>query len=68
MLDIGFRCDFLIDQKLIVECKAVRELTDIDKAQLLNYLKMTNLQVGLLINFNVLILKNGIKRLVNNFK
>ena len=68
MLDVGFRCDFIIDGRLIIECKAVKELTEIDKAQLLNYLKLTNLQVGLLINFNVLILKNGIKRLVNNFK
>lgn len=68
MLDVGFRCDFLIDDRLIVECKAVKQLTDIDKAQLLNYLKITNLQVGLIINFNVLILKNGIKRLVNNLK
>ena len=68
MLDVGFRCDFIIDGRLIIECKAVKELTEIDKAQLLNYLKLTNLRVGLLINFNVLILKNGIKRLVNNFK
>ena len=68
MLDVGFRCDFIIDGRLIIECKAVKELTEIDKAQLLNYLKLTNLRVGLLINFNVLILKNDIKRLVNNFK
>jgi len=67
-LDVGFRCDFLVDSRAIVECKAVSSLTEIDEAQLLNYLKAANLQVGLLINFNVKVLKNGIKRMVNNFQ
>lgn len=67
ILTVGFRCDFLIDERLIVECKSVKELVQIDQAQLLNYLKITKFQVGLLINFNVPMLKNGIKRLVNNF-
>jgi GxxExxY protein len=67
ILDVGFRCDFLVDSKVIVECKAVQELTQVDQAKLLNYLKITQLQVGLLINFNVLLLKDGIKRLVNHF-
>ena len=67
ILEVGFRCDFLVDKRVIVECKAVRETTEIDDAQILNYLKVTKLQVGLLINFNVKVLKNGIKRLVNNF-
>ncbi len=66
-LDVGFRCDFLVDEKVIIECKAVKKLTEIDEAQLLNYLKVTNLEVGLLINFNVMILRDGIKRMVNNF-
>jgi len=66
-LDIGFRCDFLVDRRAIVECKAVRELVKIDQAQLLNYLKVTELQVGLLFNFNVLVFKDGIKRMVNKF-
>ena len=66
-LEVGFRCDFLIDKQVIVECKAVKELTPMDHAQLLNYLKITNLQVGLLINFNVRKLTSGIKRVVNNF-
>ena len=66
-LDIGFRCDFLVEDKVIVECKAVKELTSIDQAQLLNYLKISNLHVGLLINFNVLVLKDGIKRMVNDY-
>ncbi|MBN2602402.1 MAG: GxxExxY protein [Candidatus Marinimicrobia bacterium] len=68
VIEKGFRCDFLIDNQLVVECKAGSGLTNIDQAQLLNYLKVTKLQVGLLINFNVPILKNGLKRVVNNFK
>lgn len=68
ILDVGFRCDFLVDKRVIVECKSVEELHPIDGAKLLNYLKITKLQVGLLINFNVLILKEGIRRMVNNFK
>ncbi len=67
-LDVGFRCDFFVENKVIIECKAVRELTNIDEAQLLNYLKIKNLQVGLIINFNTIKVKNGIKRLVNNFQ
>ena len=66
-LDVGFRCDFLVDGHVIVECKAVSAISDIDTAQLLNYLKVTNLHVGLLINFNVRLLKFGIKRMVNDF-
>ena len=66
-LEKGFRCDFLVDGRVIVESKAVKIVTDLDEAQLVNYLKITKLQVGLLINFNVLILKDGIKRMVNNF-
>jgi GxxExxY protein len=67
-LDIGYRCDFLIENKVIVECKAVKELTPIDTAQLLNYLKISHLQAGLLINFNTLKLVTGIKRVVNDFE
>ena len=66
-LDIGFRCDFLVDKRIIVECKSVREVTPLDHAQLLNYLKITNLTVGLLINFNVRKLTDGVQRIVNNY-
>jgi len=66
VLDVGFRCDFLVAIEVIVECKAVQGLTLIDQAKVLNYLKITKLQVGLLINFNVLVLKDGIRRVVNN--
>ena len=68
LLNVGFRCDFLVDSRVIVECKAVTALSEIDQAQLLNYLKVTGLQVGLLIDFNVKMLKTGIKRMVNKFQ
>lgn len=67
-LDPGFRCDFLIEESVIVECKAVKTLHPIDQAQLLSYLRITGLSVGLLINFNVLVLKNGVKRVVNDYR
>ena len=67
VLDVGFRCDFLVENCIIVECKAVKELTPIDEAQLLNYLKVTERQVGLLINFNILKLTDGLKRKVNKY-
>ena len=66
-LEVGFRCDFLIDKRIIVECKSVKEVTPLDHAQLLNYLKITDLTVGLLMNFNVRKLTDGIKRIVNNY-
>lgn len=67
-LNVGFRCDLLVENNVIVECKTIKKITEIDEAQLLNYLKITNLKVGLLINFNVIKLTNGIKRLVNNYE
>jgi len=68
MLEIGFRCDFLVENEVIGECKAVKELCQIDEAQILNYLKICNKQVGLLINFNTLKLIDGLKRIVNNYE
>ncbi len=65
-LECGFRCDILVEDKLIVEVKAVEALNDIHLAQVLTYLKLTNLKLGLLMNFNVLKLKEGIRRVVNN--
>ncbi len=67
-IDIGFRCDFYIENTVIVECKSVKEIHPIDNAQLLTYLRLSKLTVGLLINFNVILLKDGIKRIVNNYK
>jgi GxxExxY protein len=63
-LDAGLRIDLLVDSRLIVEVKAVEHLTDVHKAQLLTYLKLTGNRLGLLINFNVATIKTGIKRLV----
>ena len=65
-LDIGYRVDLLIEKKLIIELKSVDALNDIHFAQLLTYLKLSNCKLGLLINFNVTLIKNGIKRIANN--
>ena len=59
-LDVGYRID------IIVEIKSVEALNDVHFAQLLTYLKLTNCKLGLLINFNVSLIKNGVKRVVNN--
>jgi GxxExxY protein len=65
-LECGYRADIVVDNKVIIEVKAVEALNEIHKAQLLTYLRLTGLKLGLLINFNVLYLKDGIKRIVNN--
>jgi len=64
-LDCGYKIDILIENKLVVELKAVDSLNDIHLAQILTYLKIGNFKLGLLINFNVSLLKNGIKRVIN---
>ena len=66
-LDCGYRLDFLIAKKVVVEVKAIEALESIHQAQLLTYLKLGGWKVGLLINFNVPLLQRGIKRIVNNF-
>jgi len=65
-MDIGFRCDFLVDDRVIVECKSANAISVMDQAQLLNYLKLAKKKAGLLINFNVILLKDGIRRLLSN--
>lgn len=65
-LDIGYRVDIIIENKLILEIKSVEILNEVHFAQLLTYLKLTNCKLGLLINFNVSLIKNGIKRIANN--
>ncbi len=65
-LDVGYRIDIIVENKLIIEIKSVEALNDVHFAQLLTYLKLTNCKLGLLINFNVSLLKNGVKRIVNN--
>jgi GxxExxY protein len=63
-LELGYRIDLLVEDAVIVEVKAVETLAPIHEAQLLSYLKLSGKRVGLLINFNVLHLKDGIKRMV----
>lgn len=65
-LDIGYRIDLLVDDAVVVEIKAVEKLLPIHEAQLLSYLKLSGYKIGLLINFHVLHLKDGIRRMVNN--
>lgn len=65
-LDVGYRLDLLIDHKVIIELKAVDSLTNVHVAQLITYLKLSNCKLGLLINFNVALLKEGVRRLVND--
>ena len=64
-MDCGYRTDILVENKLIIELKSVIELNDVHLAQTLTYLKLSGCKLGLLINFNVAILKHGIKRVVN---
>lgn len=66
-MDIGFRIDLLVEKSVIVELKSVETITPFFKKKLLNHLRLTKLQVGLLINFNEELLKNGITRLFNNY-
>ena len=65
-MDVGYRVDILIDNKVIVEIKAIEKISNIHIAQLLTYLKLSECKLGLLINFNVALLKDGFKRIVNN--
>ncbi len=65
-LDLGYRLDLLVEGEIIVELKAVDRLTAVHEAQLLSYLKLSRKKIGLLINFNVAHLRNGIKRMVND--
>lgn len=64
--DVGYRIDLLIENKVIIEIKSVEALSNVHIAQVLTYLKLSRCKLALLINFNVKLLKNGIKRLVNN--
>ena len=66
-LDCGYRIDLLVENKIVVELKSVECLNDVHLAQTLTYLKLGNYKVGLLINFNVVWLKDGIKRVINGY-
>ncbi len=64
-LDCGYRIDLLVEKAVILEIKSVAALAPIHEAQLLTYLKLTGVKIGLLMNFNVVVLKDGIRRLVH---
>lgn len=65
-LDVGYRIDLLVENKLVIEIKSVEALTDVHLAQTLTYLKLGHYKLGLLMNFNVAKLKEGIKRVINS--
>ena len=66
-LDCGYRLDLVVEDEIIVEIKAIEKLLPIHDAQLLSYLRLTRKKVGLLMNFHVPVLKDGLKRIVNDF-
>lgn len=65
IIEKAFRLDMLIEGKIIIEVKAISEISDLHLAQILTYLKMTDLKLGMLINFNVNLFKDGVRRVVN---
>jgi GxxExxY protein len=67
-LDCGYRLDLVVEGKVILELKSCEKIEDIHKAQLLTYLRLSGLRLGLILNFNVRIMKEGIVRVVNNLE
>jgi GxxExxY protein len=67
-IEVGYRLDLLVEDLIIIELKAVEQLAPIHQAQLLTYLKLSNKQLGFLINFNVPLIKNGIRSIANQFQ
>ena len=65
-LECGYRIDLLVERKVVIEVKSIEAVNDVHLAQTLTYIKLGGYKLGLLMNFNVLLLKNGIRRLVNN--
>ncbi len=65
-LDVGYRIDLIVENKVLLEIKSVEELAPVHYSQVLTYLKLSNLKLGLLVNFNTKLLKDGIHRIVNN--
>jgi GxxExxY protein len=64
-MDIGFKADIIVERKVILELKSVEEISRIHQKQVLTYLRLTNMKLGLLVNFNEELIKNGIQRIVN---
>jgi GxxExxY protein len=67
-LDCGFRADLVVEGEVVVELKCKEAIHPVDEAQLLSHLRLLNIPIGLLINFHVVLLKDGIKRMVNNYR
>lgn len=67
-MNVGFRADLIVEEKVIVELKSCEAVNPVHKKQLLTHLRLTDMQVGLLINFGEQLLKNGIHRIVNNYQ
>jgi len=67
ILEAGFRADIIVDSKVIIEIKSVEKMNPVYSKQLLTYLKLTNIRLGLLINFNAVLLKDGIERIINGY-
>ncbi|MFH0893042.1 MAG: GxxExxY protein [Bacteroidota bacterium] len=65
-LELGFRADIIVEDKVIIEIKSIEAIAPVHHKQLLTYLRLSNIKLGLLINFNEALIKNGIKRIVNN--
>ncbi len=65
-MDFGFRADIIVENKVIVELKSIEAIAPVHKKTLLTYLKLTDIKLGLLVNFNVNLIKDGITRIVNN--
>lgn len=68
ILDVAFRIDILVENKVIIEIKSVEELSKVHYKQIITYLKLTSVSLGLLVNFNTDSIKDNIKRIVNNYK
>ena len=66
-LDIGYRLDLMVERKMVLEIKSVEALNDVHLAQWLTYLKLSGCKLGLLMNFNVVLLKDGIRRVINSY-
>ena len=66
-LETGYRIDLFVENRLVIELKSVEALNDVHLAQMMTYLRLADCRLGLLINFNVAVLKNGLKRVVNGY-
>jgi len=68
VVEVAYRADMLVEDRILLELKAVERLTEKHKAQMLTYLRLMNVRIGLLINFNEVLLKHGIRRVVNGYE